>query len=87
MFFTVLDTGRAETLADYQRINYYNNGAIYGRAFVIPAKDGRTASIGVDYVADLTPAGHSIDQVNFSNFVGAMTSFLSLWSQTTTPAP
>lgn len=49
MFFADFDLGRAATEKDYAAVNRFNDGAVFGRAYIRPASN----AIGVDYVVEL----------------------------------
>lgn len=49
IFYANFDLGRQATAADFSTINHFNDSEVFGRAYVIPAKN----QIGVDYVVEL----------------------------------
>lgn len=49
MFFADFDLGRAPGPKDFDAVNKFNDGAVFGRAYVRPAAN----AIGVDYVVEL----------------------------------
>jgi len=49
LFFANFRLGRALTVRDYQIVNWFNESQVFGRAYVIPARN----EVGVDYVIEL----------------------------------
>lgn len=49
MFFADFDLGRRPAAKDFDAVNTFNDGAVFGRAYVRPAAN----AIGVDYVVEL----------------------------------
>lgn len=49
MFFANFELGRDAAPADYQTVNAFNDRQVFGRAYLLPAKN----LIGVDYVMEL----------------------------------
>lgn len=49
MFFADFDLGRAPAPKDFDAVNRFNDGVVFGRAYVRPAAN----AIGVDYVIEL----------------------------------
>ena len=49
MFFANFELGREATAADYKTVNAFNDRQVFGRAYLLPAKN----LVGVDYVMEL----------------------------------
>jgi hypothetical protein len=49
MFFANFELGREAAAADYKTVNAFNDRQVFGRAYLLPAKN----LVGVDYVMEL----------------------------------
>lgn len=77
MFFANFDLGRAAGPADYQIVNAFNDRQVFGRAYLLPAKN----LVGVDYVLELQ-GGVSSDHISKSvaRWVDVIDAFIAHFS-------
>jgi hypothetical protein len=77
MFFANFDLGREEAPADYQTVNAFNDRQVFGRAYLIPAKN----LVGVDYVMELQ-GGVAPDHIaaNIARWVDVIDAFIAHFS-------
>lgn len=79
MFFSTFDLGATDMSQALARTNSYNDSYPFGRAFVIPAEDGGSVVIGIDYVIDLS--GEAVlDQEDVTRFKEVLSSYITHWS-------
>jgi hypothetical protein len=74
MFFANFDMGRAPAAGDYQTVNGFNDRQVFGRAYLIPARN----QVGVDYVIELD-GGVSADHLarNIGRWTDVIGAFLA----------
>ena len=73
MFFANFELGRAPTQNDFRVINGFNDGQLFGRAYVLEAK----SQVGVEYVVELG-GGVSMDHIteNVARWADVVAAFL-----------
>ena len=74
MFFANFDLGRNAGAEDFRIVNSFNDGQVFGRAYVLEKKD----QVGVDYVIELG-GGVSEDHLtkNISRWADVISAFVS----------
>ncbi|MGD9799236.1 MAG: YbjN domain-containing protein [Parvularculaceae bacterium] len=78
VFFANFELGRASTAEDLEVVNRFNDGQVFGRAYVIPGKD----QVGVDYVLEMD-GGVSMENVsrNIARWADVISAFISHFSE------
>jgi hypothetical protein len=77
MFFANFDLGREAAAADYKAVNAFNDRQVFGRAYLLPAKN----LVGVDYVIELQ-GGVSADHIanNIARWTDVIDAFIAHFS-------
>lgn len=77
MFFANFELGRDAGPADYQAVNAFNDRQVFGRAYLLPAKN----LVGVDYVMELQ-GGVSPDHIskNIARWADVIDAFIAHFS-------
>ena len=77
MFFANFELGREATPADYKAVNAFNDRQVFGRAYLLPAKN----LVGVDYVLELQ-GGVSPDHIsgNIARWTDVIDAFIAHFS-------
>ncbi len=77
MFFANFELGRAATAADYKAVNAFNDRQVFGRAYLLPAKN----LVGVDYVMELQ-GGVAPDHIsaNIARWADVIDAFIAHFS-------
>ena len=70
MFFANFQLGRGVTAQDYQIVNQFNESQVFGRAYVIGAKN----EVGIDYVVEL---GGGVSEAHLSENIGRWADVIS----------
>ncbi len=77
MFFANFELGREAAAADYKAVNAFNDRQVFGRAYLLPAKN----LVGVDYVMELdggvSPAHIS---ANIARWIDVIDAFIAHFS-------
>ncbi len=63
VFFANFDLGRPAETADYRIVNGFNDGQVFGRAYILESKN----QVGVDYVIEL---GGGVTEEHLSENIG-----------------
>jgi hypothetical protein len=77
VFFANFELGRAATQADYEIVNRFNDSQVFGRAYLLPARN----EVGVDYVIELdggVAPGHI--SANVARWADVIAAFISHFS-------
>ena len=81
MFFSTFDLGDTATDETLARTNAYNDSYPFGRAFVIPAQEGGSDVVGIDYVIDLSGEAE-MNTEDVSRFQEVLSSYITHWTNT-----
>ena len=78
LFFANFELGRAVTPGDYEVVNRFNDSQLFGRAYLLPARN----AVGVDYVVELD-GGVSMDNItgNIGRWADVINAFISHFSE------
>lgn len=78
MFFANFDLGRTAGAEDFRIVNSFNDGHVFGRAYVLEKKD----QVGVDYVIELG-GGVSEDHLsqNIARWADVISAFVSKFQE------
>jgi hypothetical protein len=77
MFFANFELGREARAADFQTVNAFNDRQVFGRAYLLPAKN----LVGVDYVMELQ-GGVTPDHIakNIARWTDVIDAFIAHFS-------
>lgn len=77
VFFANFELGRAAAPADFETVNRFNDSQVFGRAYLIPARN----QVGVDYVIELD-GGVTMDHIssNIARWADVINAFIGHFS-------
>lgn len=77
VFFANFELGRASTQKDYEIVNRFNDGQVFGRAYIVPGRN----QVGVDYVIELD-GGVSMEHIaaNVGRWTDVIGAFMAHFS-------
>ena len=80
MFFANFELGRTATATDFRIVNRFNDGQVFGRAYVLEKKD----QVGVDYVVEL---GGGVSEDHLSQNIARWADVIAVFFETFQEGP